>query len=273
MLTRRSAIQHALAPLASLVAGGLTLMGTPAAQAQIRDIGSAVERADRERMLIQRMGKAYLAVGQGVLAAQAKQVLSDSMSQFDRTLIELRAFAPNPAVQTVFNQLARDWDEYKILLVGKDPSKTEAPKVVSAASKVLATANRAELQLVALSGKPTAQLIATAGEQRVHTQAMAKFYLAAAWGLDAAGATREIGRARAQYLGAHTTLLQAPDTTPAIQAELRQAETQFTFLDAGLQAARPQEASPEMLRNLFTASERVLQVMDNVAQQYARLLR
>jgi septum formation topological specificity factor MinE len=258
------------------VQGPVTLLGgvsaglhAPVALAQLRDINAAVDKADRERMLIQRMGKAFLAIGQGVQTAQARQILQSSMAAFDRSLVELRAFAPSPALQGLLKKLALDWDDYKLLLVGKEPAKAEAPKVIDSAVAVLGSANAVEKELVKLSGKRSAELVSIAGEQRMRSQAMAKYYFAATWGIDPSGAAREIAATRLQYVAAHARLAQDPETTPTIRTDLEQVAAQFTFLEAGLQRLKPQEISSEAMRNLFTSSERVLEVMDRVTGRYA----
>ena len=60
-----------------------------AAQAQVTDLNDAINKAGRQRMLSQRMGKAWLALVQDVEPATARQVLDKSMSLFDRQLVEL----------------------------------------------------------------------------------------------------------------------------------------------------------------------------------------
>jgi len=50
-----------------------------AAQAQISDINSAINKAGRERMLSQRMAKAYFQLGLGVDVDRSKRVLDSSI--------------------------------------------------------------------------------------------------------------------------------------------------------------------------------------------------
>ena len=48
---------------------------TGAASAQIADINSAINKAGRQRMLSQRMAKAYFQVGQDIDADRSKKIL------------------------------------------------------------------------------------------------------------------------------------------------------------------------------------------------------
>jgi Type IV pili methyl-accepting chemotaxis transducer N-term len=255
----------------SVVGVGLCVGLGSTSWAQVRDIFDAVNKAGRERTLIQRMGKAYLAMGQNVQPDAAKKVLADSMAAFDRSLVELRAFAPTPAIQAQFKRVDSEWSDYKTALVGKAPSKEGAPVVVAGATKVLAEATKASDLLVAHSGQTAARIVSLSGGQRMHSQAMAKFYFASAWGVDAKAAGAEMNKARESFLAAHKALTTAAETTPPILAQLRQAESQFTFFDTALTRTTGTSPSAANLRDVFTTSERVLQIMDGVTDMYTRL--
>jgi hypothetical protein len=135
----------------------------------------------------------------------------------------------------------------------------------------LAEATKAAELLVAHAGQSAARTVILAGSQRLHSQAMAKFYFASAWGVEAKAAGTELSKARESFLGAHKTLTAAPEATPAILAQLRQAESQFTFFDTALTRAAGASPSPANLRDVFTTSERVLQIMDDVTDMFSRI--
>ncbi|MDE2440420.1 MAG: type IV pili methyl-accepting chemotaxis transducer N-terminal domain-containing protein, partial [Betaproteobacteria bacterium] len=62
------------------------------AQAQISDINAAINKAGRQRMLSQRMAKAYFQVGQEVDVERSKKLLDSSVAAFDRQLVELKNY-------------------------------------------------------------------------------------------------------------------------------------------------------------------------------------
>jgi hypothetical protein len=66
-------------------------------------------------------------------------------------------------------------------------------------------------------------------------------------------------------------LKKAPEATAAIKAELELAETQFSFFDAALRTLRSGAADTTHMTNVFTTSERILQVMDGVTGMYSKL--
>lgn len=244
----------------------------PTAEAQVRDINDAINKAGRQRMLSQRMAKSYFALGQSVQAEQAEKVLGTSMALFDRQLVELKAYAPSPEVKATYGELEGSWSEYKAALVGANPSKPGAEAVLALAGKVLALAHQGTQQLEGVSGRPVGRLVNVSGRQRMLSQRMAAFFLSASWGVQTTRALGEIDKAKAEFLKAHDLLKSAPEATEAIRNELQLAETQFTFFEAALRSLKPGGVDGQQSAgNVFTTSERILQVMDNVTGLYSKL--
>ena len=160
---------------------GLTVVGAPVVIAQVANLNDAINKAGQQRMLSQRMSKAYLALGMDVATQKAQDVINDSMAKFDRQLVELSAFAPGPDIKATYSQLALVWSQYKTVLVGQAPRRDSVAALVDLDSKVLALANQGVNQLEHVSGKSLGRLVNVAGRQRMLSQRAAKFYLAQAW--------------------------------------------------------------------------------------------
>ncbi|MCY7370284.1 MAG: type IV pili methyl-accepting chemotaxis transducer N-terminal domain-containing protein [Polaromonas sp.] len=252
------------------VAGALVFTGS--ALPQVIDINDAINKAGRQRMLSQRMAKSYMAIGQGVQGKDADKILSASMALFDRQLVELKTFSPTPEIRATYDLLEGLWRDYKTALVGSAVGNTGAEQVLSIAGKVLQLAHQGTLQLKSVSGKPLGRLVNIAGRQRMLSQRMAAFYLSASWGVQAAASTTEVTKAKDEFLKAHELLKNAPESSAAIQAELLLAETQFTFFAAALRDLRPGAGEMSAQNNVFTTSERILQVMDGVTGMYSKLV-
>ncbi|MEO8807005.1 MAG: type IV pili methyl-accepting chemotaxis transducer N-terminal domain-containing protein [Burkholderiaceae bacterium] len=106
-----------------------------------------------------------------------------------------------------------------------------------------------------------------AGRQRMLSQRMAK-----RWSdCKAAASTTEMNKARDEFIAAHDLLKKAPEATPAIKAELVLAEAQFGFFDTALRTLRSGAPDTSHMTNVFTTSERILQVMDGVTGMYSKL--
>lgn len=263
---QRRAFQTGLFAAAALAVGGPS-------RAQVNDLNDAINKAGRQRMLSQRMAKCYLALGQTVQTASAHRILGASIALFERQLDELQAYAPNATIRTTYAQLETAWLESKTALVGHTPYRDGAEAVLTAAGRVLALAHQGTLQFEALSQRPAGKLVNVAGRQRMLSQRMAAFYLSASWGVQGTQALAEVDKARNEFIQAHRLLKNAPEATDTIRAELDLAEGQFTFFEAALRAMRPGAAGidAQALTNVFTTSERILQVMDSVTGLYSQL--
>lgn len=239
------------------------------AQAQIANINEAINKAGRQRMLSQRMAKAYLQIGQDVDAERSKKILDGSVSLFDRQLVELKNFAPTPEIRNTYLNLERAWLAYKDVLVGSKPSQQGARRVMEINEEVLSLAHQGTVQLEKHSGTTEGRLINIAGRQRMLSQRMAKFYQAINWSVAPDNGSAELDKARKEFVAALQELTSAPANTQAIKDELELGRQQWMFFENAL-FNRGSEKKAAAL-NVATTSERILEVMNNVTGMYEKL--
>ena len=235
--------------------------------AQVSDLSDAINKAGRQRMLSQRVCKAYLALGLQVQTTAATKVLDQSMALFDRQLTELKAYAPTAPIRETYTQLESQWSALKGLLVGAPPNAANAIKLITQDSVVLTLANTGTTQLEQVQGKPVGKLVNLAGRQRMLSQRMAKFYMAQTWGVESTQASAEVAKARAEFAQALDTLRNAPEATTEIKQELALADAQWVLFGAAI-SAKPSSINAD---HVFSASENLLTVMDKVTGLYSKL--
>jgi nitrate/nitrite-specific signal transduction histidine kinase len=250
--------------------GSLALPAAGNTFAQVTDLNDAINKSGRQRMLSQRVAKAYLAAGQGVAAQRAQEILGSSVALFERQLVELKAFAPHPDVRATYSQLEIAWSDYKTALVGQAPKRDSALALLELDAKVLALANQGTVLLEQVSGKSLGKLVNIAGRQRMLSQRVAKFYLALAWKAPVPNAQAELDKARGEFVAALDVLATAPEATAQIRQEIDLARNQWVFYEAAL-AQRGADTTTERSANVFLSSENILSAMERVTNLYARV--
>ncbi len=252
-----------------LICGALLSGVLTNAVAQPLSINAAINKAGRERMLSQRMAKAYCQIGLGVEVERSRKTLEQSVSLFERQLAELKGFAPTPEIKDTYVRLEQSWLAYKQLLTGSEPNVENAKKIVQASDDVLKLAQQATVQLEKQSGTATGKLINVAGRQRMLSQRIAKLTMFRAWNIASAQMTQDLDASMKEFAAAQALLTSAPQNTAAISSELQLANTQWLFFSEAIKQTDGSRA--EQLRNVATTSERILQVMDDVAGLYEGL--
>jgi hypothetical protein len=250
--------------------GAVPLLSTAYSVAQIVNLTDAVNKAGRQRMLAQRSAKAYFAIGMGISVPKAQEILNQSMTQFDRQLIELKAYSPTPDIKATYAEMEAVWSDYKTALIGQVPKRETAQSLIDIDGKLLLLANKGASALEQLVGKPIGKLVNVAGRQRGLSQRVAKLYLAMAWKAPINNAQAELNTARADFTAALDLLSKAPETTPQIKDELDQARNQWVFYDSALTLKAGESAAPERGANVFASSENILSVMEKVTSMYVR---
>jgi nitrate/nitrite-specific signal transduction histidine kinase len=96
------------------------------ASAQVNNISDAINKAGRQRMLAQRLAKAYLQLGMDIDAEHARKILDQSLSVFDRQLVELRTFAPNPDIKSRLSEAEKSGSITNNYWWGKRPTRPMA---------------------------------------------------------------------------------------------------------------------------------------------------
>lgn len=247
----------------------LLTLGLPSiVTAQITDINTAINKAGRERMLSQRMAKAYFQLGQDIDMHRSQRVLDSSIALFDRQLVELKNYSPTPEIRQTYVDLERVWITYKDLLVGTAPQVENGPAILELSDRVLTLAHQGTEQLEKLAGTTSGYLVNLSGRLRMLSQRMARDYQALAWGLGG-NAAKELDKARTEFASALKELSEHADNTPAVNSRLDLVIQQWFFFDNALNERQPSDRTLEI--NVATTSERILEMMEEIVELYETL--
>lgn len=253
---------------------GLTLSYLPSSRAAHASSGTitlaaAINKAGRQRMLSQRMAKAWLMLGGEVLPDRAKAILQQSMILFESQLLELATLTPSDDVKSGLAGLREEWRGYKTLLAGV-PSTEGAKRLFDANEKVLVLAHALTLAYEKVAASAVGRLVNVAGRQRMLSQRMAKFYLFRYLGVNAARDEAELDKARKEFSAAHGQLMAAPETSGSIKAELDLVGQQWMFFQTALDSADEADRR-RAAATVATTSERILEQMETAVRLYERL--
>ena len=263
-MKRRSFIQSSM-----ILTGGLLL--PLAAKTQVVNLSDAINKSGRQRMLSQRLAKAYCQIGLNIETDNSKKILDQSLALFDRQLVELRAFVSNAELRSGLAAMEKNWVDYKQLLVGKAPNKQDAKAILSLSEDILQLADNTTSQLEKQAGNNASKLVNLAGRQRMLLQRMGKYYQAIQWEVAPKDALTILENARKEFSVAMGTLTAASSNTAKIKDELALAQTQWVFFDAAIKQANDAKTHRQSAINVATTSERLLDMMDKITGLYQQI--
>jgi hypothetical protein len=243
----------------------------PSAFAQIQSMNEAINKSGRQRMLSQRMAKAYLQIGQGIAVERSRKILALSITIYERQLAELMAYAPTPENKQVFDEMEKVWGSYRAILTASTPNPDDAKNIMAVSDKALALAQKATVQLEKLSGTSVGKLVNISGRQRMLSQRVAKFYQAIQWNVAPSDAQEKLNVARREFVAGLDTLRKAPNNTLKINESLDLARQQWVFFDLALNDFGDAANKQQFANNVATTSERILEVMDAVTGMYEQI--
>jgi hypothetical protein len=230
------------------------------------DIASVVNMSGRQRMLSQRMVKAYLMLGQGIATDGARIILQDSINRFESQLAAQKAFQPTPMVRSTVANLDGTWTKFKTLLAAV-PSKVGAAALYDANEALQQAAHNVTLAYEEVNATPIVHLVSIAGRQRMLSQRMAKFYFYRTWGLYDIPADMELHLSRAHFTAMLIQIENAPLATAQTKAGVARIRREWEPYQQALFASRDPVAMRRDASRVAALSERVLAVTEELLAQ------
>ena len=252
--------------IALLAFAGMLLVWSDFVGAADNTLAVAINKAGRQRMLTQRIVKAYLQVGQGITPQVSRRQLNDAVLLFEAQLLDLREIAPDERSRQSVARLEKLWWPFKVVATGT-VNRKGAERLLAMDGELVNTAHELTVELQNHFASPLGRLVNISGRQRMLSQRLAKYYLLRAWGIESPSIGKEIGSARTEFDGALATLRSAPENTAEIKKELDAVAVQWEWFGnaLGLEGA----ASYGLI--VVNASEAILNSMEVVTGMYERL--
>jgi len=159
-----------------------------------------------QRMLSQKIAKAYFFYAQGVRPEKTRKQLFGSIELFNKNYTILhRELHNNKDIQYLLTFIEMSKDE--LLLLSKTPFNTENGALMLDYSETLLEASHDIVKRIEiLTNKKTAKIVNLAGRQRMLTQRIAKFYIAYQAGFKDVNTVNQLKKSVKEFEQAHLIL-------------------------------------------------------------------
>jgi hypothetical protein len=266
----------------------VTLMGalgqSDAPPAPTMTVGASINTSGKQRMLTQRMAKAYIYVGMNINTEAATREKSNSIILFEENLKILKTFTPTEKVKGLLIKEEVLWREYK-KLISSEVTKETAKQILETNTTILTAcdevvkayveyASTLQKDIDGVSAGIVAENINTSGRQRMLSQRLTFYYAAYVWGVAGSASALRL-KNLAEFLQQNFSKLitsevnntEIDDAMAGVVGDWREIEEKcvkdncFTFENKGVEVGK-----------MYSFSTTVLSKMDKITAMYAKLL-
>ncbi len=247
-------------------------------------VGASVNISGKQRMLTQRMAKAYMYIGMNINTEAAIREKSNSIILFEENLKSLMAFTPTDKINLLLLKEETLWKEYKKLIIS-DVTKDNAKQILETNTTILTAcddvvkayveyAGSLKKDVDGVSSAIVADNINTSGRQRMLSQRLTFYYAAYVWGIaESAGALRLKNQAEllqqnfSKLITSEVNTSEIDDAIAGVVGDWRDIEERcinqncYTFENKGIEVGK-----------MYAFSATVLSKMDKITAMYAKLL-
>jgi hypothetical protein len=253
-----------LAPAAWLLLLAVTACG-PAGAQPAAALADAVVAAGQQRMLAERITKAWCLLGLGNENRQPRAQLFEAIERFEALLAELEGFlAHDPRLHPGLDELRRRWQPFE-RIAGSEPVRARALELLAAEEQVLGAGDRLARALVSQAGTPVAGMLDLAGRQAMLGQRLVKGYCFLAWGFDRPRVLDQFVNAWNDFEAAQAQLQAFRGNTGAVEDALASVSEEWGWLKSSLSLYRADLFYPGIIDD---SGEKILDDIERLTGLY-----
>ncbi len=229
--------------------------------------GAAINIAGRQRMLSERMVKAYIQLSIEVDMQKAEVQLRDATVLFEQQLKQLIAYAPTTNITHNLDAARQQWLKVSVIIQAA-PQVEKIPELIILGEQLVAKSHQVVLNIQQFSGSSSAKLVNTSGRQRMLSQRMAKYYFAHLAGQRQDDTVTRFENSLAEFEKGLSDLTAATENTAAINQALKKVDAQLRFSKSGFSRLDEGEYAPHVISR---TTESILKRMEDITHQYQSL--
>lgn len=223
---------------------------------------SIVSLSGQQRMLSQRIVKAWSQIGLNVQPEFSRAQLDESVRRFDGNLAVLEQAAGSPQAKNALAGLRAAWVPFRAAALGQ-VRQADAAQLDARAEDALMAAERLTRVLQDDANAPLSRWVNVAGRQRMLSQRLVKLYMLQQWGIGGAALRNETERVQNEFAGALSNMRQHADD-PMLRAELDKLALQWEWLQTVLAT----EGAQSFRLIMAEGGEAVLDLADQITSLY-----
>jgi nitrate/nitrite-specific signal transduction histidine kinase len=229
--------------------------------------GEAINKAGRQRMLSQRITKAYLQIASEVSYLRSKKQLDQGLALFEEQLLELQDNAPSQKIGRKLDAVETLWNDFRKLAI-MPPSKSDAIELIKKSDVLLSACHKIVLLWEEGTNNNANKMVNIAGRQRMLSQRIGKFYAAHYFGIETDDIVVGLNQALIEYEDGLNVLISSEYNTNSINRALKKVSNQWEYSKQGLSQMNRGNHVPHVIS---VTTESMLKRMNKITGMYSDL--